>query len=265
MSANTFLAGLRKAMSPANQALLDAIADDTMVQGLIDKAEQNSLTHRHELAAELAALPAKHAKAVNAAYATLAAATTVEEKAQDALAAARTARTAAWQQANGLQSFRDCEGRRIETELLATAGNLLVAAHRAVTAFSPAVYAPGLTTVFVPNFAPDDDPWEWKDYQRVSAQADAENRAQSQRYVAALGCLAGAQRELQAMKLEALTEAAVAERVSVIFDRLNASLVVLKDKPRFTIDEHLCVVLKFGRDQTAFTVKPGDIAAEVVK
>ncbi len=65
---------------------------------------------------------------------------------------------------------------------------------------------------------------------------------------------------LEAFMFEALTEADAAERVSELFQSLNAALEPLIGSPHFVIDEHMDIAVKFGANQTAYKVKPSEIS-----
>jgi hypothetical protein len=254
---NTLLAALRRNLSPQHRQLLDEIENDPVVQGVLEKAGQHTLSHRAAKVAERAALPAKHAKAIKLTTAELLAATEAELRAEEVLAGARARRVSAYGSAYGVEMRARQEAQAIDDELRATGPAQLTAACRAVRAFSITPYAPALVFLAVSRTSRYGD----ENLAAVEAAAAA-NHNLHQQLLAAEGALVAAARELEGLQLEALSDADVAERVTAIFRALNLALSPLKGKPHFVIDEHFDVVVKFGHDETAYTVKPADIGAE---
>jgi uncharacterized damage-inducible protein DinB len=109
------------------------------------------------------------------------------------------------------------------------------------------------------------DPWQHPaiqaEQEKAAASAWAEAALQSERVTAAVTALHQTRRALHDLELEALPEEDLVERVGALFASLNERLEHMTQSPRFVIDEHLDVAVKFGHNEVALTVKTADVGA----
>ncbi|MGN6525802.1 MAG: hypothetical protein ACTHL8_05390 [Burkholderiaceae bacterium] len=251
---NPFIAALRKGLAPVHQETLDEIASSPVVREVLERADSATVKTRAKLTKRLEELPRAYAKQREALGAECNAAYAAESRAEESLAAARKARVDACGRAGGIETRMRIEEAEIRSELLRTAPAIVIAASRAVNAFSLERFQPPIPVVV--------RPFDWNEAPHVQAEnalAEARGHAVVAEIIAnihaAIDGLAKARKALDELKFEPLPAADATERCAAVLAELNALLVSMRDAPQLVIDENLDVSLKYGQDQTAFTIK----------
>ena len=258
MNSHSFVAGLKKHLTPANKKLLDAIADSPVVVDLIERAEATEVADRRKLVAERALIPGQLAKALKPAVAEAERAAEEKRAAEAAFVAARARESLTSQIAHGIEVRFSAEDARLAAELRAGAGNLVNAAARAVSAFCVAQYCPDAIYALAPRppAAVFWDPRAAAEYDAVLAEVNSINRQGGDAISRAETAQRVAAAALDELKLQAQTESESAEAISSILLTLTEACAGLKGNPRFIVDENMDVVVKFGAyDEQAFKIK----------